>query len=71
MDFLSTDITNPMFAGYANECDFRFAIDSIANECGTCIESSNLSDALIEKGIDPKDLSPHQLDLIDDTFYCF
>lgn len=71
MDYLSTDITNPFFAGYAFECDFKSKIDSIVREYGTNIKASVLTEELIKRGIKPESLTPHELSIIDETFECF
>lgn len=70
IDYLATDVTNPMFYGYMSECETQEKIEGIKEECGACISASELTEKLIEKGLDPESLAPHELDLIDETFSC-
>ncbi len=71
MDFLSTDIMNPFYAGFAFECDFDRKLQNIVDRCGIVIESSKLTEELEKEGIDLRSLSPHEIDLIDNLFDCF
>lgn len=71
MDFLSTEIDNPFFYGYMQDAEFDTAIESIVRKYGTKIKAAKLTEALIEKGLKPEDLSPKELQKIDSVFDCY
>lgn len=72
MNYFEVDITNSLFAGYALECDESFSrkINNILNRCGARLSASQLTEELIKEGINPKSLSPDELNIIDEIFDC-
>lgn len=72
--YLSPDIDNPFFYGFMRsqeKQEIDEAIQQIANECGDKIEAAELTRQLEKRGIDPRSLSPSELNLIDSVFDCF
>lgn len=70
MNYFSTDITNPFFAGYAMDCDreFEARINSILTRNGKSLAASKLTEELQKEGISIESLSPGDMALIDATF---
>lgn len=74
IDCLSADINNPFFYCFVDsqkKHGVEEIVRQIAEECSTRIEASELTRKLEEKGLDVSDLSPSELNLIDDTFDCW